>query len=137
MNKLICIIFGVVLLTETSCKKNSTEEKDIDRQEEAGIFTNVGPQLTAVNLQESAFAQDAAGNEYAYSVVSGKPGHLVCFDMQANKIIADIEIPGANGSTAMVSTDNWLYIGGSNAHLYRTRPGSKNIEDLGLVLPSQ
>lgn len=137
MKRLICIILGTVMLSGASCKKSSTEQGEIEKPEEAGIFTNVGPQLTAVSLQESAFAQDAAGNEYAYSVVSGKPGHLVCFDMQANKIVADIEIPGANGSTAMVSTDNWLYIGGSNAHLYRTRPGSKNIEDLGLVLPSQ
>lgn len=32
------------------------------------------------------------------------------------------------------STDNWLYIGGSNGHLYRTRPGSQQMEDLGLAL---
>lgn len=119
-----------------SCKKDAPKSLPYP-EPSAGIFTNVGAQLTATTLQESTFAQDAVGNEYAYSVVSGKPGHLIGYDMESAKIVVDLEIGNANGSIAMVYTDNWLYVAGNDAHLYRTRPGSKTIEDLGLVLAGQ
>ncbi|RKD12905.1 hypothetical protein BCY91_11075 [Pelobium manganitolerans] len=119
-----------------SCKKEATKSLKVP-EPSAGIFTNVGPQLTATTLQESAFAQDVSGKEYAYSVISGKPGHLVGYNMESGKIEVDLELGDADGSIAMVFTDNWLYIAANNAHLYRTRPGTNTLEDLGLVLPGQ
>ena len=130
-------IFIAISLISVGCKKTPTKTIDLPEPPSGGILTNVGPQLTATTLQESAFAQDAAGKEYAYSVVSGKPGHLVGYDMETAKIVVDLELGSADGSIAMVNTDNWLYVAGSDARLYRTRPGSNSIENLGLVLPGQ
>ncbi len=130
-------IFIATSLIFVGCKKAPVRSIIPTEPTGEGIFTNVGPQLTATTLQESAFAQDSLGNEYAYSVVSGKPGHLVGYNMQTGSIIADLALGSADGSIAMVSTDNWLYIAGNDARLYRTRPGSKSLENLGLVLPGQ
>ncbi len=100
-----------------------------------GTFTNLGVQLTSTNLQASLFAQGVDGKEYAYVVVRGKPGHLIGYDIDLKKVVADIEIKIADGAIDMAtSSDNWLYIGASNGHLYRTRPGSQELEDLGRAL---
>ncbi|WP_205500076.1 hypothetical protein [Rufibacter psychrotolerans] len=134
----LLLLYGLLSLGSISCKEDSLKEEEEKEEIREGIFTNVGAQLTATTLQASDFVQDANGNEFAYTVVSGKPGHLVGYDMKARRVVADLELVGANGSTAMTaSTDHWLYIGGNNAHLYRTRPGSQTVEDLGLVLSGQ
>src|SRR5690606_32577920 len=144
MKKYGHIFIAIFALLLFSCSKESPKpiEDEVGNPPEEpgkpGFFINLGSQLTATSIQESTFAQDEAGNEYAYAVVSGKPGHLICFDMQTSKVIADMEITGADGSVAMaLSTDKWLYVAGSNARLYRTRPGSSTLEDLGAVLPGQ
>jgi hypothetical protein len=139
MKTLHCLgLFLLLAFAGTSCKKGEPDTPQVPAEVGVGIFTNEGAQLTATDLQGGAFVQHAGGQEYAYMVVNGKPGHLVGYDMAANKVVADLPLTGADGSIALAaSTDNWLYIGGSNAHLYRTRPGSLQLEDLGVVLPGQ
>jgi WD40 repeat protein len=125
----------LVLIIFTSCKVKSVNNYNVKKEDSIGVFTNLGVQLRSANLQASAFVQDDNGKEYAYTIVRGRPGHLVGYDMQTNKVIADIALATAEGAIDMVSsTDNWLYIGASNGKLYRTRPGSQQIEDLGTAL---
>ncbi|RRN77972.1 hypothetical protein EIM50_16885 [Pseudoxanthomonas sp. SGD-10] len=126
---LLLVIFG-------ACKiKSITTQNNVAGADSTGMFTNLGVQLRSVNLQASAFVQDTKGNEYAYTIVRGRPGHLIAYDMQSKSVIVDIELDNAEGAIDMVSsTDNWLYIGASNGKLYRTRPGSQQIENLGVAL---
>src|SRR5690606_39868593 len=59
-----------------SCSKESPKpiEDEVGNPPEEpgkpGAFINLGSQLTATSIQESTFAQDEAGNEYAYAVRS-------------------------------------------------------------------
>ncbi len=100
-----------------------------------GVLTNLGVQLRSANLQASAFIQDATGKEYAYTIVRGRPGHLVGYDMHTGKVFADMEIQTAEGAIKMVSSsDHFLYVGASNGHVYRTKPGTNEMEDLGKAL---
>ncbi|MEQ7801169.1 hypothetical protein ABDJ41_15305 [Pedobacter sp. ASV1-7] len=129
INKMICVVLFVTSFT--SVRLVQAQSANIE-----GKFTNLGVQLTSANLQANLFVQGADGKEYAYAVVRGKPGHLIGYDMELKTVVADIEIKTADGAMDMAaSTDHWLYIGASNGHLYRTRPGSQQIEDLGRALP--
>lgn len=119
----LAIIMGLI-----SCKLKQPQAPE-------GVFTNLGVQLKSSNLQAVKFAHDDEGRQYAYFVVRGRPGHLIGYDIAAKKIVADIEMKGAEGAKEMVmSTDKWLYIGASNGHLMRTKPGSSQIFDLGKAL---
>lgn len=125
----------LLLIALSSCKIKSVNNEKAKKEESTGAFTNLGVQLRSASLQASAFVQDEKGDEYAYTIVRGRPGHLVGYNMQTSKVVADIELATAEGAIDMVaSTDNWLYIGASNGKLYRTRPGSQQIEDLGVAL---
>ncbi|RKD12786.1 hypothetical protein BCY91_11080 [Pelobium manganitolerans] len=127
--------FWILLIAmATSCSLKSRTDSSTKKVPE-GSFRNLGVQLRAANLQATAFIQDQKGEEYAYTVVRGRPGHLIGYKLSAQKVIADLEIITAEGAIDMVaSTDHWLYIGASNGHLYRTRPGSNRLENLGKAL---
>lgn len=101
-----------------------------------GKFENLGVQLRSTNMQAVAFATDSLKNDYAYFVVRGRPGHLVGYNLTTEQIVVDIELLNhAEGAIEMtMSTDYWLYIGASNGHLLRTRPGSDSLVDLGKAL---
>ncbi|WP_205500077.1 hypothetical protein [Rufibacter psychrotolerans] len=134
MKKLLYSL-GIAFLL-VSCKTTSVQETAQKAAPKMGTFTNHGVQLTSANLQASSFVQAPDGTEFAYSIVRGKPGHLTGYNMQTKQVVVDLEIKTAEGAIDMVpSTDNWLYIGASNGHLYRTRPGSQEMEDLGVALP--
>lgn len=133
MKKIIYVLTCIAAIS--SCKLVSVKKND-QSTIKPGVFTNLGVQLKSANLQASSFVQNADGNEYAYTVVRGRPGHLTGYNMQTEKVVVDLEIITAEGAIDMVSSsDNWLYIGASNGQLYRTRPGSQEIQNLGVALP--
>lgn len=135
LTKKNCSIMGkyvlafLILCGVVSCKMKSQKIPE-------GVFRNLGVQLKSSNMQAVSFATDSLGNDYAYFVVRGRPGHLIGYDLKSNRMIADIELSKhAEGAIEMaMSTDNWLYIGASNGHLLRTRPGSNTLTDLGKAL---
>ena len=101
-------------------------------------FTDLGPQVSAALPQGSAFARDQSQREYVYTVVRGKPAHLLGFDIETGKLLTDLELANTDGSWDIaVSTDNQVYVAGGNGHLFRHQPGSHQLEDLGLVLPNE
>lgn len=102
-----------------------------------GQFVNLGPQVTATTIQGSAFVRDPTGKDLIYTVVRGEPGHLLGYEVATGNKIYDAAIPGADGSwTITASSDGFVYLPGAS-HLFRHRPGSGNLEDLGRALPSE
>jgi hypothetical protein len=108
-------------------------------QTTTGKLVNLGPQVTETVIQGSAFAQDESGNELLYTVVRGEPAHLLGFELRSNKIITDMPLEKTDGSWDItVSSDGWIYIAGSaGGYLYRHKPGSTAIENLGKVLGTE
>ena len=103
-----------------------------------GRFVNLGPQVTATAIQGSVFARDDSGRELIYTVVRGEPAHLLGYEVTTGKMLVDLPMPGSDGSwTTTVSSDNWLYTCGSNGHLFRLKPGTSLLEDLGQALPGE
>lgn len=106
-------------------------------QAKAGKFVNLGPQISMVSVQGSAFIR-VNGQEQVYMALRGQPGHLVGFHVADGKRIVDAELPGAHGSWSLAaSTDGRIYAAGDNGHLYRYQPGESAVEDLGQAVPGQ
>jgi hypothetical protein len=104
----------------------------------AGIFTNLGPQLTATTIQGSGFVRDEHGRWLVYTVARGEPAHLLGYDVESGTKLIDLPMPGTDGAwTATVSSDNRIYTASSNGHLFRLKPRSAALEDLGKALPSE
>ncbi|MES3017779.1 MAG: hypothetical protein V4721_08375 [Bacteroidota bacterium] len=99
---------------------------------------NLGPQIKASVIQGSTFLSDPSGRELVYTVVRGNPAHLLGYTVDDKKLIVDQPLPGADGAWDLaVSTDGWLYIPGAKGILYRHRPGTQLVENLGIVLPGE
>lgn len=103
-----------------------------------GKFTNHGPQLGATMIQGSIFVTDDKGTELVYTVVRGEPAHLLAYNVKTKKMVLDKELPKADGVWDMAqASDGYLYIPGANGSLFKHKPGSKQVEDLGIVLPGE
>jgi hypothetical protein len=114
----------------------STQTLQLKAQESS--LRNLGPQIKASVIQGSTFLTDASGAAMVYTVVRGNPAHLLGFTLSDKKLQVDLPLPGSDGAWDLaVSSDGWLYIPGAKGVLYRHLPGTKQIEDLGLVLPEQ
>ena len=101
-------------------------------------LTNLGPQVRASVIQGSIFLQDRSGRDLIYTVVRGNPAHLLGYTLEGREMILNEALPGTDGAWDLaVSSDGWLYIPGAKGRLYRHLPGTKRLEDLGLVLPEQ
>ncbi|WP_205500078.1 hypothetical protein [Rufibacter psychrotolerans] len=110
----------------------------ISAQTASGKFTNLGPQVFASLIQGSVFAEDAAGNSYAYTVVRGRPAHLIGFRLHPTKQVLDVELEGTDGSWDVeVSTDGVVYIAAANGVLFKHMPGTDSVTSLGKVLPGE
>ncbi|MGV3503600.1 MAG: hypothetical protein ACO1O1_07820 [Adhaeribacter sp.] len=107
-------------------------------QTPAGKFTDLGTQLSAALIQGSAFVQDPQGRELVYTVVRGRPAHLLGYEIKTNKLIVDLEVPQTDGVWDLeVSSDGMLYVPSANGILFRHLPGSQQLERLGEVLPGE
>ncbi|HEY1684868.1 MAG TPA: hypothetical protein VGG19_08900 [Tepidisphaeraceae bacterium] len=98
-------------------------------------FVNLGPQVSAMSIQGSEFVRESSGRDVLFTAERGSPGHLLSFDANTGKPIMDKAFPNADGAWEVaLSSDGWLYSTGGNGHLYRHKPGTTKIEDLGQVL---
>ncbi|MBC6491392.1 hypothetical protein BC349_10135 [Flavihumibacter stibioxidans] len=107
-------------------------------QADSSRFTNLGPQLRASMIQGSLFVKDSAGRELLYTVVRGEPAHLLGYELASGKLLLDQPLPGADGAWDMAySPDGWLYVPGASGSLFRHRPGSPSVENLGQALQGE
>lgn len=103
-----------------------------------GKLTNLGPQVTMATIQSAAFLKDRSGKELLYTVVRGKPAHLIGYELKTNKLVVDLPLDNMDGAWGVtVATDGSFYAGGGGGHLYRYVPGSEKAEDLGLALGTE
>lgn len=110
----------------------------IQAQEKSGQLKNLGPQIKASVIQASLFYDDKNGSEFVYTVVRGNPAHLIGFDLKSRQLILDQELPGSDGAWDMaISSDSVLYIPGAKGKLYKHKPGSDKVEDLGIALAGE
>ncbi|WP_147387953.1 ligand-binding sensor domain-containing protein [Pelobium manganitolerans] len=107
-------------------------------QEKQSKFKNLGPQIFTSLIQGSVFADDQNGKSYVYTVVRGRPAHLVGFEIASYKKIVDVELEGTDGSWDLITgNDGIVYIAGANGHLFKHTPGTFTVEDLGIALPGE
>lgn len=101
-------------------------------------FKNLGPQIYASVIQGSIFLQDKQGRDLVYTVVRGNPARLLAYTVDSQEMVLNEALPGTDGAWDMsVSSDGWLYVPGAKGMLYRHLPGTKVVENLGVVLPGQ
>lgn len=99
--------------------------------------TNLGPQITTVNVLSGAFGKDENGTDVGYATLYGDPAMIAVVDLATYDIKRVVEFPGGSdgpsGFYAIVfASDGNLYLGSNpNGHLYRYRPGAETPEDLG------
>ena len=99
---------------------------------------NLGPQVTATTIQGSAFFRDESGRDLIYTVERGEPAHLLGYEVKTLRKILDAPMPGNDGAwEATVSSDGWVYTAGGHGHMFRHKPGTETVEDLGQVLPGE
>lgn len=98
-----------------------------------GTFTNLGTQITRAVIPSAAIAQDNSGTNYMHVAVNGDPAKLTVINMEDEVVEKILDLPGAVTAWDMETGDDGnVYIGGSrNGHLYRYKPGSDELEDLG------
>jgi streptogramin lyase len=103
-----------------------------------GKFVDLGPQITATTIQGSAFVKDGGGRELIYTVVRGEPAHLLGYVVETEEKVVDVEVPHTSGAwNIAVSSDGQIYIPGDTGHVYRHKPGSLSLEDLGQALAEE
>jgi len=98
---------------------------------------DLGTQITVVNIQSASFGRDASGNLFAYAILYGEPCMMAVIDIASQKVQTILEIPGAKGAYANVASargDVW-FGSNPNGRLYRYKPGSNAIEDMGQPFP--
>lgn len=112
--------------------------RNLMAQSTGNPFTNLGPQLRASMIQGSIFIHDVSGRSLVYTVVRGEPAHLLGYDRISGKLLLDQPLPGADGAWDMAySPDGWLYVPGASGSLFRHRPGTQEVENLGMALEGE
>lgn len=99
---------------------------------------NLGPQIRASVIQGSIFLKDNQGRDMVYTVVRGNPAHLLGYTLDDHKLVFDKPLAGSDGAWDLaVSSDGLLYIPGAKGSLYKHRPGTQELKNLGIVLPGE
>ncbi|WP_316815773.1 hypothetical protein [Pedobacter nyackensis] len=107
-------------------------------QQNDGKLTNLGVQVGAAMIQGSTFLTDSKGKELVFTVVRGEPAHLLGYEVKSGQLILDKELEGADGAWDMAySSDGYLYIPGASGFLFRHRPGTQIVENLGMALKGE
>ncbi|MRX46584.1 ligand-binding sensor domain-containing protein [Pedobacter puniceum] len=107
-------------------------------QPKTGKFTNLGPQVFAAMIQGSIFVEDTQGTPLVYTVVRGEPAHLLAFDVKSKKLLLDKALPESDGVWDMAqASDGYLYIPGAGGNLFKHKPGTQEVEDLGTALKGE
>lgn len=97
------------------------------------VITNLGAPLTSLTVMEGAFGREPDGRDVVYAVPAGENAQLNVVDVHSRQLLRAIPLPGAAGAWAItVASDGSVYVGSySNAHLYRYRPETGTVTDLG------
>lgn len=120
---LIMLVYGCNSIQKASSVKPNEQFKDL------------GNQVMEGSIQGGVFFKNETDDEYVYTVSRGRPAHLLGYDLKTNKLITDLPLPNEVGSWDLViSSDNWLYVAGNTGHLYKHKPSTKLVEDLGKFL---
>lgn len=148
MEKLI--VYGLwMFVVACACKKSTqlpqqvtdpTEEETKDPENpELPKLTNLGAQVTESVIQSGQFVTTEQNIALVYSVVKGTPSRLVGFDANNGRLLVNVALAGTETSWSVtLSTDGWLYVaGGDSGKVFKHKPGSVAVEDLGRALPSE
>jgi streptogramin lyase len=132
----IALLLTVQAITSFRAYAQPTPQDPLKRKEP---FKNLGPQVAERWLEGTIFTVDSVGNEWVYTVLRGKPGYLLGYNLSSKKIMVNLPLERMDGSWDItVSSDGWLYIAGSaGGHLAKHRPGSQTIQNLGKPLESE
>lgn len=97
-------------------------------------FEYLGGQIHSATIQGTSFVQHKSKN-YLFTVVRGRPAHLIGYDLSNNKLVIDAELYETDGSWALsASSDGTLYIASAQGYLFKHTPGTQLIENLGRYL---
>ncbi|TZF81432.1 hypothetical protein FW774_17870 [Pedobacter sp. BS3] len=129
----------VKVIDEIPAKIDLIPNRDTVLQSDKIKLTNLGPQVKDAVIQGSIFAKDDSGKKLVYTVVRGVPAHLLGFDTNDYKLVVDLPVNKTDGSWDLtVSSDGWLYLaGGYGGYLYKHKPGSDKIENVGRALGTE
>lgn len=141
-------ILIAVLIFSCSCEKSVQEDSIPDTTDDETTdpvlpgenkLTNLGPQITEAVIQSGQFLTTDNGVDMIYSVVSGSPARLIGFDINNGRLLVNIELRDTESCWSVtLATDGWLYIaGGANGKVFKHRPGSQIVDDLGRALSGQ
>lgn len=99
----------------------------------------VGTPITNIAVLGAGFGTTADGRQLAYLPLSGVPGTLAVVDAVTAEPVSTVEMPGSEGSWGVTTTaDGAAYIASyPNGRLYRYRPETNQIEDLGKPIQSE
>lgn len=101
-------------------------------------FVNHGPQLTATMIQGSIFVNDEKGAELVYTVARGEPAQLLGYSVKTKKLVFQKALPKSDGAWDMAqASDGNLYVPGAAGNLFKHKPGTQKLEDLGVALTGQ
>ncbi|GAA1601568.1 hypothetical protein GCM10009789_64730 [Kribbella sancticallisti] len=105
----------------------------------ADVITDLGSPLTSLTVMEGAFGREADGRDVVYAVPAGENARLNVVDVHSRQLVRTVPLPGAAGAWAItVATDGSVYVGSyANAHLYRYRPETGTVTDLGQPIPGE
>jgi len=141
---LIAITVSLVVVMGLVCSSAAEEpapsaRKDMQHptsEAKTWVETNLGTQITTVNVLSGTFGKDVNGELVAYATLYGEPAQLAIVDPETAIVRSVLEIPGgARGFYGIAfASDGNLYLGSNpDGHLYRYSPGAEAVEDLGRV----
>lgn len=99
----------------------------------------LGTPIHQVTTPGGAFGLGPNGEEYFYTVASGRPAYLYVLNARTGERVTRFALEGADGAWALtVAPDGTLYVGTYfTASLYRWVPGSDHIDNLGQPVPGK
>lgn len=87
------------------------------------------------NTIQGATFRYGDGELRVFTVLLGIPARLLGYDVNTGKLTDDVSLPNVNNAwDVCVSSDNFIYIAGSNGHLFVYDPTSRKLSDLGLAI---
>ncbi len=100
---------------------------------------DLGPLLENISIQHGVIGEEN-GEPAAFFTVAGEPAVFNVVGLENYRLIRSLPLEGADRSWShAVATDGSVYIAGvgsgASGHLYRYRPGSGDVEDLGAPVP--
>lgn len=135
LRKILFNLLGVVAMTGVPGWSASVEDHLTTAGKQNWKARDLGPQVTTINIMSAAIAESDTTSPVIYGVVMGEPGRLVGMDIKTGSLLTDLPLAEANGCYAtLAAQDGNIYLGSyPNGNLYRYKPGSKLVENVGQV----